>query len=249
MIRLENITVVFNKGSVNEITALKHVDLSVGKGEFVVILGNNGSGKSTLLNCIAGSVFPTFGRIYIGETNITRWPDYRRTVFVSRVFQNPVHSTCSELTVLENLRLAALRGQAKRLRTGIDRDFLKSAREKMSVTGMGLENRMEYPVHALSGGQRQALSLVMATLNNPEILILDEPTAALDPRSSAVVMESAGKLIREYRLTALLVTHNLRDAQQYGSRLIQMKEGQIVRDMDQARKNGLSIPEIHQWFI
>lgn len=249
MIRLGDISVIFNKGSVDEVPALKKINLSINKGEFVVIIGSNGSGKSTLLNCIAGSLYPDSGSIFVNNVNITRWPDHRRTSFVSRVFQNPLQSTCSELTVLENFRLAALRGVSKGLRTGIDESYIRDVKEKISVLGMGLENRVHHLMQSLSGGQRQALTLAMAAMNKPDILLLDEPTAALDPRSSAVVMESAARLIKEYGLTAILVTHNLKDAEKYGSRLIQMNEGAVVRDYLHEHKKGISIAEIHEWFI
>lgn len=248
MISLQHITKVFNKGMVNEVTALQDVSLQINKEEFVVMVGSNGSGKSTLLNMVAGSEICSEGTITINGVDATQLPDYRRSKWMARVFQNPFNGTAPDLTILDNFRLAALRAQSKKLTIGINAAFKKTVQDKIAVLGMGLENKIGQPMGSLSGGQRQALTLLMSTMDDTQILLLDEPTAALDPRSAQVILSLAASLVKQYRLTALFVTHNLKDAHQYGNRLVQMQEGKILRDITAAEKEKLQIATLFEWF-
>lgn len=248
MIELKNIHKVFNKGEANEVTALHDLSLTIQKGEFAVVIGSNGSGKTTLLNIISGAELCSSGQVLINTTDVTRYREYRRSKWIARVFQNPLSGTAPNLSILDNFRLAALRTTSKKLSIGINDTFKKQVREKIASLGMGLENKIEQPMGTLSGGQRQALTLLMSVMDNTEILLLDEPTAALDPKSSAVVMQIADTLVKQYNLTAVLITHNLKDAHQYGTRLIQMGEGKITRDLNTTEKTKLQLPEMFAWF-
>jgi putative ABC transport system ATP-binding protein len=248
MIELQHITKVFNKGQVNEVAALRDVSLHINKGEFVVMIGSNGSGKSTLLNMVAGSELCSEGTITISGTNVTALQDYQRSKWMARVFQNPFNGTAPDLTILDNFRLAALRAQPKNLTVGINSAFKKTVQDKIAMLGMGLENKIAQPMGSLSGGQRQALTLLMSVMDNTEILLLDEPTAALDPRSAQVVLTLADTLVKQYNLTALFVTHNLKDAHQYGNRLVQMQEGQVLRDIPAGEKQNLQLTTLFEWF-
>ncbi|QHS57215.1 ATP-binding cassette domain-containing protein [Mucilaginibacter sp. 14171R-50] len=248
MIQLSNIRKTFNTGKPNQVTAIKNIDLSINTGEFVVIVGANGSGKTTLLNLLAGNILPDSGIITIDGHNVTRLPEYKRSKWIARIFQNPLTGTAADLSIIDNFRLAALRTQPKRLSIGKNEQFKNLVREKIATLGMGLENKIEQPIGTLSGGQRQALTLLMSVMDTCKILLLDEPTAALDPRSAENVLRIADDLIREYQLTAILVTHNLKDAGNYGSRIIQMGEGKILKDVAAADKKNLKQNELYDWF-
>ncbi len=248
MIELQNISKVFNKGKENEVIALDNVSLTIQKEEFIVVIGANGSGKTTLLNLISGSEFSSAGKIFINGKDVSHLPEYKRTRWIARVFQNPLNGTASGLSISDNFRLAAIRTQKKKLRIGINENFKKQVRDKIAGLGMGLENKLEQPMGNLSGGQRQALTLLMSIMDDSQILLLDEPTAALDPHSAELIFQTANNLIKQYRLTAILITHNLKDAHQYGSRLIQMGEGKIKRDLQNEEKNLLRLPELYHWF-
>lgn len=248
MIELANISKVFNRGKANEITALHPLDLTIAEGEFLTLIGANGSGKTTLLNLIAGAVLPSTGRIRIDGEDITDLPEHRRARWVARVFQNPLGGTAPDLSILDNFRLAALRTRPKRLMIGIDERFKATVRDKIAALGLGLENKLQQPIGALSGGQRQALTLLMSAMDHTDILLLDEPTAALDPKSAEVVMQTAERIIGEYQLTTILITHNLRDAHRFGNRLIQMSGGQVVRDLGAGDKQRLRVEEMFGWF-
>ncbi len=248
MIELTNISKVFNRGKASEVTALQPLDLTIAEGEFLTLIGANGSGKTTLLNLIAGAVLPSTGRIQIDGEDITALPEHRRARWVARVFQNPLGGTAPDLSILDNFRLAALRTRPKRLMNGIDDRFKATVRDKIATLGLGLENKLQQPIGALSGGQRQALTLLMSVMDHTDILLLDEPTAALDPKSAEVVMQTAERIIGEYQLTTILITHNLRDAHRFGNRLIQMSGGQVVRDLGAADKQRLRVEEMYGWF-
>ena len=248
MVSLQHIKKVFNKGKLNEVTALHDVSVAINKGEFLVIIGANGSGKTTLLNIIEGSEIPTSGTIEINGSDVTKLPEYKRSRWVARVFQNPNNGTAPDLTILDNFRLAALRTQQKNLTIGVDVAFRKKVQEKIASLGMGLENKVNQSMGNLSGGQRQALTLLMSVMDHTDILLLDEPTAALDPKSALVVLNLANNLNKELGITTVLITHNLKDAHQYGNRLIQMQEGKIMRDFDTASKEKLALQHIYEWF-
>lgn len=248
MIEFKQASKTFNTGKANQVTALQPVDIQITYGEYVVIVGANGSGKSTLLNLIAGSIFPSSGQIYINGAEVTRLPDYKRSRWIARVFQNPLSGTAAELSIIDNFRLAALRTKPKLLKAGVNASFRHSVRERVAVLGMGLEDKLNQPVGTLSGGQRQALTLLMSVMDECKILLLDEPTAALDPRSANLIMTIASQLIEQYRLTAILITHNLKDAFTYGNRILHLQDGQIVKDMNEINKRNLTQNDLFYWF-
>lgn len=248
MIELQQISKVFNKGKANEVTALNNVSLTIPKGEFLVVVGANGSGKTTLLNIIAGAEFGSNGKVLIDTTDASRFPEYKRSRWIARVFQNPLSGTASELSILDNFRLAAIRTTNKKLIIGVNEAFKKQVRDKIAGLGMGLENKLEQPMGTLSGGQRQALTLLMSVMDDAQILLLDEPTAALDPRSASIILQTADNLIKQYNLTAILITHNLKEAHQYGNRLIQMSEGKVLRDLKDNEKKILKLQNMYEWF-
>jgi len=248
MIDIKNVHKTFHTGKPNQVNAVNGVTLHIESGDFVTIVGSNGSGKTTLLDMVAGSVAPSSGSIDIDGRDVTKLRDYKRSPWIARVFQNPMNGTASDLSILDNFRLAAIRTQPKGLTIGINETFKNQVRERISTLGMGLENKIEQPMGTLSGGQRQALTLLMSVMDSCKILLLDEPTAALDPKSAQIVMKTADELIRHYRLTAILITHNLKDAFNYGSRLILMGEGQVLKDLDTNQKSALKQNDLFDWF-
>jgi putative ABC transport system ATP-binding protein len=248
MIAIDHIHKVFNKGKANQVDAINGIDLKINDGEFLVIVGSNGSGKTTLLNLVAGSVLPSAGTISIDGNDVSNMPDYKRSQWIARVFQNPVSGTASDLSIIDNFRLAAIRTKPKGLSVGVDDAFKKLVKDKIATLGMGLENKTEQTMGTLSGGQRQALTLLMSIMDSCKVLLLDEPTAALDPRSAEVVMKTADKLIKDFKLTSILITHNLKDAYNYGTRIIQMSEGVILKDLDTAQKAELKQTDLFDWF-
>ncbi|TWR31092.1 ATP-binding cassette domain-containing protein [Mucilaginibacter pallidiroseus] len=248
MINLENVSKTFNTGKPNQVNAVEGVSLQINSGEFVVIVGANGSGKTTLLNLVAGNTLSQGGKILIENTDVTRLPEYDRTKWIARIFQNPLLGTASELSIIDNFRLAALRTRRKGLSIGKNDAFKEQVRQKVASLRMGLENKLEQPIGTLSGGQRQALTLLMSVMDECKILLLDEPTAALDPKSAVNVMAIADNLIKENNLTAVLITHNLRDAINYGTRVIQMSEGKVIRDIAGEEKAKINQNELFSWF-
>ena len=248
MISITNIHKTFNRGKANQINAVNGIDLVINDEEFVVIVGSNGSGKTTLLNLISGSILPSSGTISIEDNDVSKLADYQRSKWIARVFQNPMSGTASELSILDNFRLAAIRTQPKGLSIGINDVFKARVKEKIATLGMGLEMKLEQPIGTLSGGQRQALTLLMSVMDECKILLLDEPTAALDPRSADIVMKTADQVRKEFKLTTILVTHNLKDAYNYGNRIIQMAEGEILKDIDTKHKQHLKQNDLFEWF-
>ncbi|MDX2304316.1 MAG: ATP-binding cassette domain-containing protein [Microscillaceae bacterium] len=248
MIELRDVSKAFNRGNANEIKALNHVSLSVSQGEYLVLVGSNGSGKSTLLNAIAGAFGIDQGSIFLDNQNVTQLKDFARSAWIARIFQNPLSGTAPDLSILDNFRLAALRTRSKSLRIGITNQFKKEVQNKIALLGMGLENKLHQKMGDLSGGQRQALTLIMAIMDEAKILLMDEPSAALDPKSAENLMEKAALIRKEFNLTLILVTHDLKDAHRYGHRIIQMQEGRIHRDLSGAEKSELNLTDLFQWF-
>jgi len=247
-LRLEAVSQVFHPDTPNEVRALDHIDLELERGTFTVVLGTNGSGKSSLLNAIAGSLALAGGRVYLDGQEVTRWTEQRRARLISRVFQNPFTGTASDLTVAENLVLAARRGGQRWLRQGLGRDRRKAMRQRVAELGMGLEDRLDTPIGLLSGGQRQALTVLMATLVRPSLLMLDEHTAALDPRSAEQVSRLTQEAIALGGLTTLMVTHSMTQAVQLGDRVLVMHRGRVVYDLGDVRRGRLAEDDLLQLF-
>lgn len=248
MLELRNISKVFNPGTVTEATVFENFSLSVQDGEFVSVVGSNGSGKTTLLNILCGSIAPSSGEVCIGGKNVNRQKDFERYRTIGRVYQNPALGTCPSLTVFENLSLADNKGKRFNLTAGVNKKRLPFYKEQLAALGLGLEDKMHVRMGALSGGQRQAVALLMATLTPLDFLILDEHTAALDPRTAEIIMELTDRIVREKNLTAIMVTHNLRHATEYGSRLLMLDKGQIVLDVAGEEKKNTSTDSILQIF-
>ena len=241
MLRLNNIYKKFNKNMTDEKIIFENFSLHIKKGEFVVIIGGNGAGKSTLMNLISGSILPDSGEIFIDSQNVTYLKEYQRAKFIGRVFQDPLKGSAPNLTIEENLSLALLRDKKRGLLFGIsqnNREFFKNELKKLDL---GIENRLESKMGVLSGGQRQAVTLLMACLVKPKILLLDEHTAALDPKSSVKILELTEKIISEHHITALMITHNLNNAKKFGSRVIMMENGKIKLDAPKDKINFNSI--------
>ncbi len=248
MLDLINVRKTFNPHTVNEKIALAGVNLHLNDGDFVTVIGGNGAGKSTTLNAIAG-VWPIdAGQILIDGTDVTGLSEHRRAALLGRVFQDPMTGTAASMQIEENLALAARRGQKRTLRMGITKAEREEYREKLRTLGLGLENRMTAKVGLLSGGQRQALTLLMATLKKPKLLLLDEHTAALDPRTAAKVLELSKQIIEKNNLMTMMVTHNMRDAIAYGNRLIMMHEGKIILDISGEEKKNLTVEALLEQF-
>ena len=248
MLDITDVRKTFNVKTVNERIALDGVSLHLEAEDFVTVIGGNGAGKSTLLNAIAG-VWPVdSGSIVIDGRDITGMPEHKRAIVLGRVFQDPMMGTAATMQIEENLALAARRGDSRTLKTGITREERAAYRDQLAQLGLGLEDRMTAKVGLLSGGQRQALTLLMATLKKPKLLLLDEHTAALDPRTATKVLELSEKIIRENHLMTLMVTHNMKDAIRYGNRLIMMNEGRIILDISGEEKKQLTIERLMEAF-
>lgn len=239
MLEIRGISKTFHPGTPNEVRALQHVDLSVADGSFVVVVGTNGSGKSTLLNAVAGTFLVDAGSIHLAGHDVTRWPEHRRACLVGRVFQNPFTGTAPDMSVAENLALAARRGRSRGLGWALRADFADDMRERVRQLGLGLEDRLDNSMGTLSGGQRQALTLLMATWLRPQLLLLDEHTAALDPKSADQVIRMSEEVILRDNLTAMMVTHSMQQAARLGDRLIMMHRGRIIHDFTGAEKRRL----------
>ena len=249
MLKLENIHLTFNPGTVNEKKALEGLDLQLEKGDFVTILGSNGAGKSTLFNTIAGTYRPDQGKVFLDGKDITSLPDYKRSKDIGRLFQDPLKGTAPNMTIEENLALAYLRANhATSPFSMISKKDRAEFREKLSMLGLGLEDRMNQPVGLLSGGQRQALTLLMATLVTPKILLLDEHTAALDPGTAEVVLELTKRIVAENNITCLMITHNLASSLELGNRTIMMRSGRIALDLKNEQRQGLTPDDLLKLF-
>ncbi|MHA6566438.1 ABC transporter ATP-binding protein [Aerococcus urinae] len=245
VLKLNNINKTFNPGTLDAFHALKVIDLSVNQGDFITIVGGNGAGKSTLLNAIAGTFALDSGEIFLEEKDITTKSEEERAGSISRVFQDPKMGTAPRMTVAENLALAAKRGQKRGLSMAITNDKEAYFSQTLSQIGLGLENRLNAEMGKLSGGQRQSIALLMATIVKPKLLLLDEHTAALDPKTSRRILELTNQQVQEENLTALMITHNLQDALTYGNRMILLHHGEIIRDFTQEEKENLSSQELY----
>lgn len=248
MLKIEHVYKTFNKGTINEKAALIDLNLEMQDGDFITVIGGNGAGKSTMLNMIAG-VYPVdSGHIIIDDNDITGVPDYKRAGYLGRVFQDPMMGTAADMELEENLAIAYRRGKRRSLKWGISAKEKKIYREKLASLGLGLEDRMTTKVGLLSGGQRQAVTLLMATMQHPKVLLLDEHTAALDPKTAAKVLQLTNEIVEEDKLTTLMVTHNMHDAIRMGNRLVMMDEGTIIYDVCGEEKASLEIPDLLKKF-
>ncbi len=248
MLEVKQVSKTFNAGTVNEKQALREVSLTLQDGEFATVIGGNGAGKSTLLNLVAGVFAPDSGTISIGGRDLTHLPEHKRAQFIGRVFQDPMLGTAATMQIEENMALAMRRGQRRSLRIGITKAEREQYREVLKILDLGLEDRLTSKVGLLSGGQRQALTLRMATLRKPDLLLLDEHTAALDPKTAAKVLEATERIVQKDHLTTMMITHNMKDAIQHGSRLIMMYNGRIVIDVSGEEKKRLTVPQLLELF-
>ncbi len=248
MLEISNLYKSFNTGTINEVNALQDVSLSVGDGSFVCVLGTNGSGKSTLLNAIAGTFISDAGTIILNGRNITRLPEHKRACQIGRVFQNPFSGTAPGMSISENLALAAKRGKKRGLGWGLPVSVVRDLKSRVKALNMGLEERMNTQIGKLSGGQRQALTLLMASWLKPDLLLLDEHTAALDPTTAGKVIEMTKQIVTDYKLTTLMVTHSMQQAVNLGNRIIMMHQGKIKYDFSGEEKNKMKVPDLLSLF-
>ncbi len=250
MLKIEDLTIVFNKEQSveNHKIALNHVNLTVDEGDFITIIGGNGSGKSTLMNMISGVYSPDTGVITLDGEDITKLSEEARAVHLGRVFQDPLMGTCGNMSILENLEIASRRGERPNLKWGFSKTKLPMYKELLKSLDLGLEKRLSQKVGFLSGGQRQAVTLIMATLKKPKILLLDEHTAALDPKTAKKVLELTDKIVNENKITTIMITHNMRDAIKYGNRLLMLNEGKIILDIKGEEKKNLTIEQLLEKF-
>ena len=244
MLEITNLQKTFNAGTVNAKTALSGLNLTLNDGDFVTVIGGNGAGKSTLLNAIAGVWKPDFGTISIDGVNVTNMPEHKRAAFLGRVFQDPMKGTAPDMEIAENLSIAARRGTKRKLIRGSKKGERSEYKKLLATLELGLEDRLSAKVGLLSGGQRQAVTLLMATLKKPKLLLLDEHTAALDPKTASKVLEITDKLVTENNLTTLMITHNMHDAIKYGNRLIMMDHGHVILDISGEEKKNLKVPDL-----
>lgn len=244
MLELKNLYKTFNPGTINEKLALNGLSLTLKEGDFVTVIGGNGAGKSTMLNAVAG-VWPVDeGKIFIDSVDVTKLPEHKRAAYLGRVFQDPMTGTAAGMQIEENMALAARRGAMRFLKPGITQKEREYYKERLSALGLGLEDRLTSKVGLLSGGQRQALTLLMATLKKPRLLLLDEHTAALDPKTAAKVLEATDRIVGEDNLTTLMITHNMKDAIAHGNRLIMMYEGHVIYDVAGEEKKNLKVSDL-----
>lgn len=248
MLKLKNISITFNEGTLDEKKALKNINLELDKGEFVTVIGGNGAGKSTLMNVISGVLIADTGSVSINEKDVSYLPEYKRARMIGRVFQDPMAGTAPSMTIEENLAMAYSRNKKRTLRLGVTRQRRKLFQEYLQTLNLGLESRLNAKVGLLSGGERQALSLLMATFTEPDILLLDEHTAALDPARAELITELTSDIVERYELTTLMVTHNMQQALDLGNRLIMMDAGQIIFDVSGEDKKKLTIPQLLEEF-
>jgi putative ABC transport system ATP-binding protein len=248
VIRLKNLTKIFNKGSVNENLAVNRVSIDVKRGDFITVIGSNGAGKSTLLNLIAGVYPPEIGKVIIDGSNVTSLKEHQRARFIGRVFQDPMMGTSGSMTIEENFSIALARGRRRTLSFGVNQKKREIFRGRLSLLGLGLEDRLSDKVGLLSGGQRQSLTLLMATLNSPKVLLLDEHTAALDPKTAKLVMDITRRIIETYNLTTVMITHNMQQALANGNRLIMMHQGRVIFDVKGPERDRMTVEDLLDHF-
>ena len=248
MLDLHSIYKTFNAGTVNEKTALNGLNLHLNEGDFVTVIGGNGAGKSTMLNAVAGTWFVDEGKITIDDIDVTKLPEHKRAKYLGRVFQDPMTGTAATMQIEENMALAARRGMVRSLKAGITAKEREFYREQLKILGLGLEDRLTSKVGLLSGGQRQALTLLMATMNPPKLLLLDEHTAALDPGTAEKVLNLTKRIVEEHQLTCLMITHNMQSALDLGNRILMMDSGDIVLDIHEEEKKGLTVEGLLEKF-
>ena len=248
MIELEGVKKTFKKGTVDEKVAIDGIDLDVSEGQFFTVIGSNGAGKTTLLNLIAGTIEPDEGKVRFDGTVVNHFPEHKRAKYLGRIFQNPLMGTAASMTIEENLAMADLRGRRRSLRWGVTKARRNFYKEKLKMLELGLEDRMKQSVSLLSGGQRQSLTLLMATLSLPKLLLLDEHTAALDPKTAQRVIELTDRIVRDNHLTTVMVTHNMHQAIRYGTRMIMLHEGKIIFQAKGETKKALTIEEVVRRF-
>ena len=243
MIRLEGVSKVFNEGTVNETRAMNNINLTVNEGDFITVIGSNGAGKSTLFNLIAGTYAPTEGRVFVNDADVTKVPEYKRAKYIGRIFQNPLLGTAGNMSLEDNMTISRKKG-FKGLKVSLNNSLREEFRRELTALDMGLEERLKNNVSLLSGGQRQALTLLMMVLSRPALILLDEHTAALDPRNAAKVLELTKRFIEDYKLTAIMITHNMAHAIAYGNRLLMMDGGEIILDIQGKEKQELTVDKL-----
>ncbi|MFY0545277.1 ABC transporter ATP-binding protein [Brevibacillus sp. H7] len=248
MLKISQVRKVFNEGTVNEKIALKQIDLHVAPGDFITVIGSNGAGKSTLMNIISGGLIPDQGSVVIDGKDVTKLGEHKRAAFIGRVFQDPMAGTAPNMTIEENLAIAYSRGQRRTLSFGVNDKKRELFREQLKLLDQGLENRLKTKVGFLSGGQRQALSLLMATFTKPKILLLDEHTAALDPKRAQLIVDLTRKIVEQHQLTTIMVTHNMEQALTMGNRLLMLHEGSIILDIPQEKKMQMTPQDLLRAF-
>jgi len=248
MIRVQHIGITFNRGTALEMHALRDIDLTVPAGQFLTMIGSNGAGKSTLLNILAGELTPDSGRVFVDDCDVTFWPVPRRSRLIARMFQDPRAGICESMSIAENVAIAAARTSPRGMRPAIDAPLRQLARERLAMLGLGLESRLEDRVALLSGGQRQALALIMATFGSTKVLLLDEHTAALDPAAAELVMRLTDDVVRTLGITTVMVTHSMRQALEYGHRTIMLHQGHVTLDVSGAERAALTIENLLQFF-
>lgn len=248
MLHVKEVAITFNEGTPDEKKALQRINLTLEEGDFVTVIGSNGAGKSTLMNVISGNLMPDIGEVVIGNKDVTLLPEYKRSAYIGRVFQDPMAGTAPSMTIEENLAMAYSRIRKRKLRRGVTKKRREDFKEHLKTLNLGLEDRLNAKVGLLSGGERQALSLLMATFTNPNILLLDEHTAALDPSRAQLITTLTKEVVEEHGLTTLMVTHNMQQALDLGNRLIMMDKGQIILDINNEKKQNLTIEDLLREF-
>ncbi|OHD14350.1 MAG: ABC transporter ATP-binding protein [Spirochaetes bacterium GWB1_27_13] len=243
MVKIKNITKIFEQGTINENIAIKNIDLTINEGDFITIIGSNGAGKSTLFNLISGNILPTTGKIYVDDKEITKDPEHKRAKYIGRIFQNPLLGTASNMSIEENMMIANKKGM-RGLSLSLNHKIKTVFQKELEQLDMHLEDRLKNSVGLLSGGQRQALTLLMMVFSKPRLILLDEHTAALDPKNAEIVLQLTDKFVKEYKLTAMMITHNMNSAIQYGNRLLMMDKGEVIFDVVGEEKKNLTVEKL-----